>query len=88
MSRRWLIEYSGIVAIQKMQRLKIHKRLCAFLVLLLLGNSSLALETVTHQGHQHGTTMELGMYDVDSHDSVQPLVAPLPFTYEIIDSDE
>jgi|TARA_B100000959_G_scaffold38544_1_gene37589 hypothetical protein len=77
-----------MVDIQKMQTLKIHKRLCAFLVILLLGNSSLALETITHQGHQHATTMEHATYDIDSHDSVQPLVVPLPFTSVMIDGDE
>ena len=71
-----------------MQRLKIYKRLCALLVILLLGNSSMALETITHQGHQYATTMEHAMYDLDSHDSVQPLVVLLPFTSVMIDSDE
>ena len=59
-----------------MHRLKNHKRLCAFLVILLLGNSSLALETITHQVHQHATTMEHGMYDMDSHETVAALSSP------------
>lgn len=36
-----------------MTRLRLHRKLSCFLVLLLLSNSSLALEILTHEGHQH-----------------------------------
>lgn len=46
-----------------MPRPNSYKHLCALLVMLLLSNSSLALELFTHDAHQHG--VESGQHGVE-----------------------
>ena len=52
-----------------MQRPSSYKRLCGLLIMLLLTNSSMALEFITHDGHQHAASSGYESHSMESHDA-------------------
>ncbi|MDA1369757.1 MAG: hypothetical protein O2971_03215 [Proteobacteria bacterium] len=52
-----------------MQRPSSYKRLCGLLIMLLLTNSSMALEFITHDGHQHAASSGYESHSMASHDA-------------------
>ena len=59
-----------------MQRLKSFKNLIALMVMLMLANSSLALEIVTHDGHGHEQTESMiDMPVIDMHSAHEAVLS-------------
>ena len=52
-----------------MQRPSSYKRLCGLLIMLLLTNSSMALESITHEGHEHAASSGNESHSMASHDA-------------------